>query len=49
MNDIFSKFPFVVVHTDDITTLSDNAEQHKQHLNAVFDKLMKNHIKNTYR
>ena len=45
MNDIFADLDFVVIYMDDITIISDNEEQHKQHLKIVFDRIIKNNIK----
>ena len=45
MNELFNDMPFVIVYIDDITILSDNAQQHKEHLLAVFNRLNDNNIK----
>ena len=45
MNHIFGDLPFVSVYLDDIVVLSDDPQQHQQHLKAVFDRLSKYKIK----
>ena len=46
MNDVFHDMEeYVTVYMDDITILSDNAIQHKQHLKSVFQRLQKYGIK----
>ena len=45
MNDVFDDMEYVIVYMDDITIVSDNAAQHKQHLNSVFQRLRKFGIK----
>ena len=45
MNDVFDAMDYVMVYMDDITIASKNAEEHKYHLKAVFDRLKKYGIK----
>ena len=45
MNDVFSDLDFVLVYMDDITVISANEEEHKQHLSIVFERI-KNIISN---
>ena len=45
MTRLFGEIPFVVTYIDDISILSDTAEEHKKHLKIVFDILKKNCLK----
>eukprot|EP01084_Bolivina_argentea_P026954 50109_1 len=45
MNKLFGHLKFVIVYLDDIAILSDNVQQHMDHLRIVFDILRKNGIK----
>eukprot|EP01084_Bolivina_argentea_P272028 463053_1 len=45
MNKLFGHLKFVIVYLDDIAILSDNLQQHMDHLRIVFDILRKNGIK----
>ena len=45
MNEIFGQLPFVNVYLDDIAVLSETAEQHRVHLQKVFDLMSKYKIK----
>lgn len=44
MDEIFGHLPFVTIYLDDISILSDSAEQHKEHLGEVFKILCKHHL-----
>ncbi len=45
MKDIFADLPYVLVYIDDIAVLSEDAQQHRQHLEAVFERLERYRIK----
>ncbi len=45
INEIFKDLDFVTVYIDDISIMSETVQQHKRHLDAVFELLAKHCIK----